>query len=60
MTQARSSATDALKCSDHAGPSGNVAATCRIFGISRRISFYVWRNRAEEYGLAALVPSARP
>ena len=43
---------------DHAAASGNVAETCRIFGISRK-TFYVWRNVAERYGLEALMPKAR-
>jgi transposase InsO family protein len=43
---------------DHARQSGNVSETCRVFGISRK-TFYVWRNRAEQYGLAALMPKGR-
>jgi hypothetical protein len=39
----------------HAKESGNVALTCRTFGISRK-TFYEWRNLAERYGLAALMP----
>ena len=42
----------------HAKQSGNVAATCRTFGISRT-RFYEWRNVAELYGLEALMPKAR-
>jgi Integrase core domain/Helix-turn-helix domain len=42
----------------HAKQSGNVAATCRTFGISRT-RFYEWRNVAELYGLEALLPKAR-
>jgi len=34
---------------DHAGVHG-VAATCRVFGISRQ-SYYRWARRAERYGL---------
>ena len=43
---------------DHARQTGNVAQTCRTFGISRK-TFYEWRDRAERYGLEALVPKAR-
>ena len=43
---------------DHARESGNVAATCRTFGISRK-TFYKWRNAAAEYGPAALMPKAK-
>ena len=34
---------------------GNVAAACRTFGISRT-RYYEWKNRAERYGLEALIP----
>jgi transposase InsO family protein len=43
---------------EHAQMTGNVAATCRTFGISRT-RFYEWRNRAERYGLASLMPKDR-
>lgn len=43
---------------DHARRSGNVAETCRTFGISRT-RFYEWRNVAELYGLEALMPKER-
>jgi transposase InsO family protein len=43
---------------EHAAESGNVAETCRTFGISRK-TFYEWKHRAERYGLEALVPKAR-
>lgn len=43
---------------DHARVSGNVAATCRIFGISSK-TFYKWRNLAACYGLEALHPKAK-
>lgn len=43
---------------DHAMQTGNVAETCRTFGISRT-RFYEWRNRAERYGLEALMPKGR-
>jgi transposase InsO family protein len=42
----------------HAKESGNVAATCRTFGVSRT-SFYEWRGVAEQYGLEALMPKER-
>ena len=42
----------------HSRESGNVAETCRVFGISRK-TFYKWRNAAELYGLAALWPKKR-
>jgi transposase InsO family protein len=37
---------------------GNVAAACRSFGVSRT-RYYEWKNRAERYGLEALMPKAR-
>lgn len=43
---------------EHAAETGNVAETCRTFGISRK-TFYAWRNVAERYGLEALMPKAR-
>jgi len=43
---------------DHARESGNVTATCRVFGVSRK-TFYKWRNRAAQYGLDALRPKDR-
>ncbi len=47
-----------LRVLDHARRSGNVAETCRIFGISRN-TFYEWRTLAERYGIEALMPKAR-
>lgn len=47
-----------LRVLEHAQATGNVAATCRVFGISRA-RFYEWRNRAERYGVDALMPKAR-
>ena len=47
-----------LSVLDHARRSGNVAETCRIFGISRT-RYYEWKRRAERYGLEALVPKER-
>ncbi len=43
---------------EHAAATGNVAETCRTFGISRK-TFYEWKHLAAVYGLAALVPKAR-
>jgi transposase InsO family protein len=43
---------------DHARNSGNVAATCRTFGISPK-TFYKWRSTAAQYGLAALMPETK-
>ena len=43
---------------EHAAETGNVAETCRTFGISRK-TFYEWRTVAERYGLDALMPKAR-
>jgi transposase InsO family protein len=37
---------------------GNVAAACRSFGISRT-RYYEWKNRAERFGLEALMPKER-
>ena len=36
----------------------NVAETCRTFGISRT-RYYEWKNRADLYGLEALMPKER-
>lgn len=43
---------------EHAKQTGNVAATCRTFGVSRK-TFYEWRNVAARYGLDALMPKER-
>lgn len=43
---------------EHAGETGNVALTCRTFGISRK-TFYEWQSLASSYGLEALMPKAR-
>jgi transposase InsO family protein len=43
---------------EHAQKTGNVAETCRVFGISRT-RYYQWKNVADRYGLDALVPKAR-
>jgi transposase-like protein len=44
---------------DHAERTGNVAETCRVFGVSRK-TFSEWRNRAARYGLDALMPQGAP
>jgi len=43
---------------EHAQRIGNVAETCRVFGISRT-RYYQWKKRADAYGLEALMPKAR-
>ena len=40
---------------EHARRTRNVAETCRVFGISRT-RYYEWKNRADLYGLDALMP----
>jgi transposase-like protein len=43
----------------HAGEvTGNVAMTCRYFGISRQV-FYTWRRRYDELGLEGLRDRSR-
>lgn len=42
----------------HAEKTGNVAKTCRTFGISRT-RYYQWRNLADQYGVDALTPKDR-
>ena len=43
---------------EHAQRTRNVTATCRLFGISRT-RYYEWKNRADLYGLEALMPKDR-
>lgn len=43
---------------EHAAATGNVAETCRVFGVSRT-RFYEWQALAAAYGLEALVPKPR-
>lgn len=43
---------------EHATETGNVARTCRVFGVSRT-RFYEWQAVAAAYGLEALVPKPR-
>lgn len=47
-----------LRVLEHAQASGNVAETCRMFGISRT-RYYEWRKRAQQYGVEALMPKDR-
>lgn len=47
-----------LRVLAHAEATGNVAETCRIFGVSRT-RFYEWRSVAARYGVEALMPKAR-
>jgi transposase InsO family protein len=47
-----------LRVLEHAAETGNVSATCRVFGISRT-RFYEWRSLAQRYGVEALMPKAR-
>jgi hypothetical protein len=37
---------------------GNVAEACRSFGISRT-RYYEWKQRADHYGIEALMPKER-
>lgn len=46
-----------LRVLSHAEESGNVAETCRIFGVSRT-RFYEWQGVAQRYGVEALMPKA--
>jgi hypothetical protein len=43
----------------HAAATGNVAETCRVFGISRT-RFYEWQRVAQRYGVEALTPKTTP
>lgn len=43
---------------EHAKRIGNVAATCRFFGISRP-KFYKWKKRFDELGAAGLADRPR-
>src|SRR5688572_27679560 len=47
-----------LKLLEAAQHAGNVARTCRHFGISRK-TFYKWRQRFEEHGGGGLADRAR-
>ncbi len=56
VTLTRSSITDASVCSS--GPARPRSPACRTFGISHT-TYYRWADRAERYGLAALMPKCR-
>lgn len=43
---------------EYAARIGNVAEACRVFGVSRK-TYYEWLNKAERYGLSALLPRPR-
>ncbi len=43
---------------EHAAKIGNVSEACRVFGVSRK-TYYEWINKAEQYGLSALLPRDR-
>lgn len=43
---------------EHAKRIGNIASTCRYFGISRP-KFYKWRDRFEKLGAAGLCDQPR-
>ena len=42
-----------LRILKHADYSGNIAKTCRYFGVARSV-FYLWRNAYREFGEAGL------
>ena len=42
----------------HAVETGNIAETCRVFGVSTK-TFHKWRNVAAKYGLEALWPKSK-
>lgn len=43
---------------EYAAKIGNVSEACRVFGVSRK-TYYAWINKAEQYGLSALLPRQR-
>lgn len=43
---------------EYAAKTGNITQACRVFGVSRK-SYYEWINKAEQYGLSALLPKDR-
>jgi transposase InsO family protein len=47
-----------LRVLAYAEQTGNVAETCRVFGVSRT-RFYEWRSIAARYGVEALMPKQR-
>ncbi len=49
MTNDEREVTRKLRILNHAEETGNIAKTCRYFGIPRSI-FYVWRNAYRQQG----------
>jgi transposase InsO family protein len=47
-----------IRLIEHAAKIGNVAEACRVFGVSRK-TYYEWVNKAQAYGLSALLPRER-
>lgn len=47
-----------MRLIEYAAKIGNVSEACRVFGVSRK-TYYEWINRAEKYGLSALLPKER-
>lgn len=43
---------------EYAARINNVSEACRVFGVSRK-AYYEWVNKAEQYGLSALLPRER-
>lgn len=43
---------------NYAAEIGNVTEACRVFGVSRK-TYYEWLEKAEQYGLSALLPKER-
>ena len=59
MTKCRAQTVDALAAeTPGAQQAGNVARTCRHFGISRK-TFYKWRQRFEAHGGGGVADRAR-
>jgi IS30 family transposase len=56
MTQAQRDIRRKLRVINHAKETGNVARTCRYFGVSRQ-SFYLWKKSYEELGEQGLINS---
>ena len=56
MTQAERDIRRKLRIFKYAEESGNVAKTCRYFGISKS-TYYVWKQRYARYGEVGLINS---
>jgi hypothetical protein len=52
QTQARKAKARLCMLSHAQRVSGNVSQTCRFFGASRE-SFYIWKKRYKEHGVAS-------